>query len=227
MGAGGKATLMKRLILEAQKSDSPILVTGTTNLHSFKNSTGLQTISGYEGIKVSQKDEKILWAKKKLPNDIFHGFSTREIDGIQEKVKKYLIIVKTDGARKRLIKVPNSTEPLIPKKTTHCVAIFNMQSIGQKASSELIHRFELCSQIAKLKKNNKIECSHLANLISYKNGYLSRMPKDSKKILYLSGCLKKDDLKNAEKICKSIEKIGYDMLIFGDTIEKKFFLYGE
>ena len=102
-----------------------------------------------------------------------------------------------------------------------------MQSIGQKASSELIHRFELCSQIAKLKKNNKIECSHLANLISYKNGYLSRMPKDSKKILYLSGCLKKDDLKNAEKICKSIEKIGYDMLIFGDTIEKKFFLYGE
>ena len=26
---------------------------------------------------------------------------------------------------------------------------------------------------------------------------------------------------------ESIEKIGYDMLIFGDTIEKKFFLYGE
>ena len=74
MGAGGKATLMKRLILEAQKSDSPILVTGTTNLHSFKNSTGLQTISGYEGIKVSQKDEKILWAKKNYRMIFFMDF---------------------------------------------------------------------------------------------------------------------------------------------------------
>ena len=227
MGAGGKATLMKRLIIEAQESKNPILITGTTNLHAFKNSTELQIISGYQGIKVWQNDEKIIWTKKKLPNDIFHGFSTEEIDGIQENAKKYLTIVKTDGARKRLIKVPNSKEPLIPTKTTHCVSIFNIQSIGEKASSELIHRFDLCSQIAKFKKNNIINISHLVNLISYENGYLSRMPKDSKKILYLSGCITSEDIKNAQQICKSIEKIGYDILIFGDTIEKKFFLYGE
>tara|TARA_A100001037_G_C15154031_1_gene642383 strand:- start:11107 stop:11790 length:684 start_codon:yes stop_codon:yes gene_type:complete len=227
MGAGGKATLMKRLILEAQECNNPILVTGTTNLHSFKNTKGLKTISGNEGLRILQKDEKIIWTKKKLPNDIFHGFSTVEIDKIQKNAEKHLIIVKTDGARKRLIKVPNSKEPLIPKKTTHCIAIFNVQCIGQKASSKLIHRFELCSQIAELKENNKIDCSHIVNLISYKNGYLSRMPKDSKKILYLSGCLKTEDIKNAEKICKSVQKIGYDIIVFGDTIEKKFFLYGE
>ncbi len=66
MGAGGKATLMKRLILEAQECNNPILVTGTTNLHSFKNTKGLKTISGNEGLRILQKDEKIIWTKKKI-----------------------------------------------------------------------------------------------------------------------------------------------------------------
>lgn len=227
MGAGGKATLMKKLILEAQESNCPILVTGTTNLHSFHNPGGVKTITGFKGMKIWQENESAVWMKKKLPNEIFHGFSTQEIDEIYENEHKYLIIVKTDGARKRLIKIPNSSEPLIPKKTTHCIAIFNVQSIGQKASQELVHRFELCSQIAKFKKNDRIECCHLTRLISYENGYLSKMPNDSKKILYLSGCVKFKDLRNAEKICRSIEKTGYDTVIFGDTIKKNFFLYGE
>jgi len=227
MGAGGKATLIKKLILEAQESNIPILVTGTTNLHSFNNLKEVKTVPVSKELKIWQENKNTIWTKKKFSNEIFHKFSIKEIDTIKKNGFKGLITVKTDGARKRLIKIPNSNEPLIPNKTTHCIAVFNIQSIGQKASPEIIHRFELTSKIAKLEKNTIIKSSHLVRLISYENGYSSRMPKNSKKILYLCGCLNGEDFRNAEKICASIQNNQYDMIIFGDTIKNKFCLYGE
>ena len=37
MGAGGKATATKRLVCELVEARTPVLVTGTTNLHSLEN----------------------------------------------------------------------------------------------------------------------------------------------------------------------------------------------
>jgi hypothetical protein len=45
MGAGGKATLTKRLVIELVAAGTPVLVTGTTNLHSLEDWRGPSTFT--------------------------------------------------------------------------------------------------------------------------------------------------------------------------------------
>ena len=233
MGAGGKATLMKRLIREMLDEPFPVIITSTTNLHALGGENSPPVLLSEDGRAELQSIVQdwsgrgaVVWVEKKLPQDMFRGLEASQVEALHDSDFHGVMIVKTDGARKRLIKAPGPNEPVIPKGATHCILVLGLTAIGQKADDRIVHRMETVRTIAGLKAGEVIEPHHLARLASELDSYPSRLPQNAKRILYLSHCSSKKALQDAQTIFEAIPDGMYDNLLAGDSIAGDFYRKG-
>ncbi len=234
MGAGGKATLMKRIVIELVDSGTPVLVTGTTNLQSLEDWGGPSLLmSDVEREKVDEAAREwaargaVVWVEKKLPRDMFRGIPVEQVENLHGQSEGNVLIVKTDGARKRRIKAPREGEPVIPKGATHCIVVLGLNAVGEKAGPDIVFRFELACRIGGFEEGQTIEARHLAALASHPESYPGRLPAGVKRVLYLSYCVSPDRLALAREIWNSVPAGTFDLLVAGDTVEGKFYLCGD
>ncbi len=233
MGAGGKATLMKRLIREMLDEPFPVIITSTTNLHALGGENSPPVLLSEEGRVELQSVAKdwsgrgaVVWVERKLPQNMFRGLEASQVEALHRSDFHGVMIVKTDGARKRLIKAPGPNEPVIPKGATHCVLVLGLTAIGQKADERIVHRMEKVHAIAGLKAGEVIEPHHLTRLASHPDSYPHRFPPNAKRILYLSHCNSKKALQDAQTIFEAIPDGMYDDLLAGDSITGNFYRKG-
>lgn len=233
MGAGGKATFMKRLVIELVEAGKPVLVTATTNLHSLGDWSGPSLLLGEKEREKASNAAKVwagrgavVWVEKKLPGKMFQGIPIGQVEELHRQSEENIFIVKTDGARKRCIKAPSDTEPLIPECSSHCIVVLGLNAIGRRAEPGIVHRFERACKIGGFQEGQIIEPSHLLALASHPNSYPHRFPAGVKRGLYLSHCTSEIQYAMAEEIWNSIPSGMYDFLLAGDTVEGKFFLGG-
>ena len=233
MGAGGKATLMKRLIREMLDEPFPVIITSTTNLHALGGENSPPVLLSEEGRVELQSVAKdwsgrgaVVWVERKLPQNMFRGLEASQVEALHDSDFHGVMIVKTDGARKRLIKAPGPGEPVIPKGATHCILVLGLTAIGQKADDRIVHRMEKVRAIAGLNAGDIIEAQHLARLASHPDSYPSRLPQNAKRILYLSHCSSKKALQDAQTIFQVIPDGMYDDLLAGDSIAGNFYRKG-
>ena len=80
MGAGGKATLMKRLVRELLDAGTPVIVTSTTNLHGLGAEEGVSLLLSGEGRDRVREAAAawaargpVVWVEKKLPQNMFRA----------------------------------------------------------------------------------------------------------------------------------------------------------
>ena len=234
MGAGGKATVTKRLVIEFVEAATPVLVTGTTNLQSLEDWSGPSLLlSKAERAKADESAREwaargaVVWVEKKLPKNMFLGISVERVEELHAMSGGNVIIVKTDGARKRLIKAPAETEPVIPRGVTHCLLVLGLSAIGQGAGPDIVFRFEASCRIAGFGEGETIAPRHLARLASHPESYPARFPAGTKKILYLSHCVSPDRLRLAEEVCAAMPGSPYDLCVAGDSVEGRFHIIGE
>ena len=178
MGAGGKATLMKRLIREMLDEPFPVIITSTTNLHALGGENSPPVLLSEEGrveLQSAAQDWSrrgaVVWVERKLPQNMFRGLEASQVEALHDSDFHGVMIVKTDGARKRLIKAPGPGEPVIPKGATHCILVLGLTAIGQKADDRIVHRMEKVRAIAGLNAGDIIEAQHLARLASHPDSY--------------------------------------------------------
>ena len=233
MGAGGKATLMKRLIREMLDKPFPVIITSTTNLHALGGENSPPVLLSEEGRVELQSVAKdwsgrgaVVWVERKLPQNMFRGLEANQVEALHRSDFHGVMIVKTDGARKRLIKAPGPGEPVIPKGATHCVLVLGLTAIGQKADDRIVHRMEKVRAIAGLNAGDIIEAQHLARLASHPDSYPHRFPPNAKRILYLSHCSSKKALQDAQTIFQAIPDGMYDDLLAGDSVAGDFYRKG-
>ena len=233
MGAGGKATLMKRLIREMLDEPFPVIITSTTNLHALGGENSPPVLLSEEGrveLQSAAQDWSrrgaVVWVERKLPQNMFRGLEASQVEALHDSDFHGVMIVKTDGARKRLIKAPGPGEPVIPKGATHCILVLGLTAIGQKADDRIVHRMEKVRAIAGLNAGDIIEAQHLARLASHPDSYPSRLPQNAKRILYLSHCSSKKALQDAQTIFQAIPDGMYDDLLAGDSIAGNFYRKG-
>ena len=233
MGAGGKATLMKRLIREMLDEPFPVIITSTTNLHALGSENSPPVLLSEDGRAELQSIVQdwsgrgaVVWVEKKLPQDMFRGLEASQVEALHDSDFHGVMIVKTDGARKRLIKAPGPNEPVIPKGATHCILVLGLTAIGQKATDRIVHRMETVCAIAGLKVGEVIEPHHLTRLASHPDSYPHRFPPNAKRILYLSHCSSKKALQDAQTIFEAIPDGMYDNLLAGDSIAGDFYRKG-
>ena len=233
MGAGGKATLMKRLIREMLDEPFPIIITSTTNLHALGGENSPPVLLSEEGRAELQSAAQdwsgrgaVVWVERKLPQNMFRGLEASQVEALHVSDFHGVMIVKTDGARKRLIKAPGPNEPVIPKGATHCILVLGLVAIGQKADERIVHRMEKVRAIAGLNAGDIIEAQHLVRLASELDSYPSRLPQNAKRILYLSHCSSKKALQDAQKIFEAVPNGIYDYMLAGDSIAGDFYRKG-
>jgi len=233
MGAGGKATLMKRLIREMLDEPFPVIITSTTNLHALGGEDAppvLLSEAGRAELQSAAQDWSgrgaVVWVEKKLPQNMFRGLEASQVEALHASDFSGVMVVKTDGARKRLIKAPGPGEPVIPEGATHCVLVLGLAAIGQKANEKIVHRQEKVRAIAGLEAGEVIGVHHLARLASHPESYPSRFPKGAKRILYLSHCTSQEALQEAQTIFEAVQDGIYDYLITGDSVAGNFYSRG-
>ncbi len=234
MGAGGKATVMKRLVIELVAAGTPVLVTGTTNLQSLEDWSGPSLLlSDAEREKADEAARgwatrgAVVWVEKKLPHDMFRGIPVDQVEDLHRQSGGNVLIVKTDGARKRRIKAPRAGEPIIPKGATHGIAVLGLNAVGEKAGPGIVFRFERSCEIGGFVKGQTIEPRHLAALASHPESYPGRFPAGVKRVLYLSHCTGAERLAQAREIWNAVPSETYDLMITGDTVEGKFYRFGD
>ncbi|MCY4381594.1 MAG: selenium cofactor biosynthesis protein YqeC [Nitrospinae bacterium] len=230
MGAGGKATLMKRLIREMLDEPFPVIITSTTNLHALGGEDAPPVLLSEKGRTELQsaahewsRRGAVVWVEKKLPQNMFCGLEASQVEALHASGFNGVMVVKTDGARKRLIKAPGPGEPVIPEGATHCVLVLGLTAIGQKADKKIVHRMETVRAIAGLDAGEVIGADHLARLASHPESYPSRFPKSAKRILYLSHCTSPKALEDAQAIFEAVPDGIYDYLLTGDSVAGKFY----
>ena len=234
MGAGGKATLMKGLIREMLDEPFPVIITSTTNLHALSGEDAPPVLMSEEGRAELQSVAQdwygrgaVVWVEKKLPQNMFRGLKARQVEKLHRSNFHGVMIVKTDGARKRLIKAPGPGEPVIPEGATHCVLVLGLTAIGRKADERIVHRMERVRAIADLKPGESIKAHHLTMLASHPESYPGRIPKSAKRILYLSHCTSPKALQDAQTIFEAVPDGIYDYLLTGDSIAGNFYSRGQ
>ena len=230
MGAGGKATLMKRLIREMLDEPFPVIITSTTNLHALGGEDAppvLLSEAGRAELQSAAQDWSgrgaVVWVEKKLPQNMFRGLEASQVEALHTSGFDGVMVVKTDGARKRLIKAPGPGEPVIPVGATHCVLVMGLAAIGRTADEGIVHRLEKVRAIAGLEAGEVIGTPHLAKLACHPESYPSRFPNSAKRILYLSHCTSPKALEDAQAIFEAIPDGIYDYLLTGDSIAGNFY----
>ena len=231
MGAGGKATLMKRLLRETLDAPFPVVITSTTNLHGLGGAEGsppvLLSEAGRASLQSAARDWSgrggVVWVEKKLPGNMFRGIEARQAEALRRSGFQGVLIVKTDGARKRLIKAPGPGEPVVPGGATRCVLVLGLSAIGRRADERIVHRMERVREIAALEAGDVIEPLHLARLASHPESYPRRFPPGAKRALYLSRCVSKKALRDARAVFEAVPEGLYDLLAAGDSVAGNFY----
>ncbi len=135
VGAGGKTTVLSKLVEYGRLKGQPIVVTTTTRLYESQ-------VAHYEPIYTHNINE----ADEYCTDRLLHGYcgawfagitGTKVdsldcdlIDGLSKLHPNWQIVVEADGAKEKWLKAPKTTEPVIPSLTKTTIGLVNLQMLG-------------------------------------------------------------------------------------------------
>ena len=171
---------------------------------------------------------RVVWVEKKIPRDMFLGIPVEQVEDLHSRSGGNVLLVKTDGARKRLIKAPSETEPVIPMGATHCFLVLGLTAAGKPAGPDIVFRFERSlphrglfrgrDHCGQTHRRPRLPSRELPRAVSRpgRGGFSN-----------LSHCTSPERVRLAEEIRAQIPEGCYDLCIAGDSIEGRFYLIGE
>ncbi len=225
IGAGGKHTLMYRLSDELVAAGRQVVLTSTTNLHRNVQRTDVATVVADEcddwpgalAAMIGQDSRAVLVASN-LGTNMHRGFEPQTVEKIRDAVPRAVVVVKADGARKRLLKAPGEDEPVYPPGGNLCVLVLSLDAIGKPLDPAHVHRIE---RVRALTDGEQISAQTLIDVIGGHFGYARRFPSPSRRILYLSCCNSPEAERHAREIFAETEDL-FDRQICGDTIDGRY-----
>lgn len=190
VGAGGKTTVLKKLVEYAGHLGYPRMVTTTTKLYQSQ----VDRWYPYVGMDMLIGERHVLHAISE--GHVGAWFGSEEgtkvtsilpstIDVMSELHPSWYIFVEADGAKEKWLKAPNAEEPIIPKYTKQTIGLVNMGILGEPLEEEHVHRVELVEQVLGVKRGTLITPSLLAKLILHPHGLFQRAL--GKKIVFFTG----------------------------------------
>jgi len=114
------------------------------------------------------------------------------------------IILESDGARKKRLKLPKEHEPVISRLTTKTIAVLDIKMTGQQISEENTYNLEAFKELLNKDSGDVLGLEDIVLMISLKDG----MFKDSlgEKFLCINKLENEMDEKNADFIKSKIPK---------------------
>lgn len=138
VGSGGKTSLLYHLAKCYQKQGKTVLLTTTTKMYLPKENA---VLSG-DALEIQQKLKQWRLVVAGIPCG--NGKIEELPKQIWEKVFPMadVVLVEADGAKRLPLKMPNDTEPVLPKECDFLVTVVGLSCLG-KPLAQVCHRWEL------------------------------------------------------------------------------------
>ena len=182
IGGGGKTTLMFALAGELAATGEAVITTTTTRI--FKPSASetflilepdeekliarmLSELKNYRHISLAAED---------LPSGKIGGIRPEIVNRLAKLEPLSYVIVEADGARRKSLKAPNATEPVIPDSTSLVVPVVGIDALGCQLTKENVFRPEIVSWITGLPLGSIISAETIATLVTHTEGIIKGSP---------------------------------------------------
>ena len=174
-GAGGKKTTLYAL---AEQCPGRVALTTTVNCPpppgTWKGEVIIRPASELlELVRTrSRLADRVFFAQPGKRETLVSGVTPGLVERIRNENLFDILLVKADGARRRLIKAPAEREPMYPPGTDLVLYLVSAHAFGRKPESGIAHRPEILAKIAGLPVGASLEPEHVARLLSSESGAL-------------------------------------------------------
>jgi probable selenium-dependent hydroxylase accessory protein YqeC len=230
MGAGGKSTLMNRLADELIVLGGTVVLSSTTNYHRPQSLQSEQILLTHEVIEwperlavLARRWNRLLVLHHELGDAMVKGIDVAAVRTIHEQIPEAIVIVKTDGARKRWFKAPNHSEPVVPPWSQLCITVVNREILGQPLTEALVHRPERVAELTGLHVGDPITPRAVGTVLTHPDTYAPKTPSKARRVVYISHVASPADLVCAEAIAAYLDPTGLDAIVAGDTPSGTFY----
>ena len=227
IGAGGKHTVMTRLSQELAGTGRSVILTSTTNLHRNADFAQVATVLvgdrsdwRYQLNVALAKHRRVILVQSQIGPNMYQGIGADTIDVVSTIAPRAVVLIKADGARKRLLKAPGTDEPVYPQHVDLCVLILSLAAIGKPLNEKYVHRID---HVRALTRGLTIDSQTLIDVILGANGYARHLPPGGRTALYLSNCTTKSLVEATRTISEQTQHM-FQIRLAGDTIEGLFFV---
>ncbi len=221
-GAGGKSTLVRRLVAESREAGLTTLVSATTRL-ALTAAEGLTVIE--DGPRAAATLDAVLRrdgaagiAGAREGPQRWAGLPPTRVSALAARAA--LTLIESDGARGRLLKLPASHEPSVPAATTLLLVVTTPDVLGRPLGQTHVHRLELATASltrAGLDPTAALDLRALGTLLLDERGYRARLPSGARAAVFLNLRLAAlDDAALAELVAQLLT--GYDSVACGSTL---------
>jgi probable selenium-dependent hydroxylase accessory protein YqeC len=136
---------------------------------------------------------------------------------IHAQIPGAIVLLKTDGARKRWFKAPNQSEPVIPPWSQLCITVVNCEILGQPLTEGLVHRPERVAELTGLSPGDPITPQAVANVLSHPDTYVAKIPSSARRVIYISHVRSPEGVAQARAIAACLDRTAIDDVVAGDT----------
>jgi len=230
MGAGGKSTLMNRLADELIVLGCTVVLSSTTNYHRPESLQSEQILLTGEVPEwpeklaaLARRWNRLLVLHHDLGDAMVKGIDVAAVRSIHQHIPDAIVIVKTDGARKRWFKAPNQSEPVVPPWSQLCITVVNREILGRPLTEALVHRPERVVELTGLHVGDPITPQAVGTVLTHPDTYAPKTPPGTRRVVYISHVASQADLVCAEAIAAQLDPTGFDDIVAGDTPNGTFY----
>ncbi|WP_137284680.1 selenium cofactor biosynthesis protein YqeC [Halorussus salinisoli] len=173
VGAGGKKTTLYTLADRVERA----VITATVRIPIFDDNVADVVVTDDPRAAI---EDATTWPLGVVPErereDRYRGYDFEVITALSDEPPANVVLVKADGARTRLLKAPNQSEPQIPSGADTVVPIASAQVVGKPLDSEYVHRPERVAEVTGLEPGHRIRPVDVATVLASENGGRRRVP---------------------------------------------------
>jgi probable selenium-dependent hydroxylase accessory protein YqeC len=230
MGAGGKSTLMNRLADELIVLGCTVVLSSTTNYHRPQSLQSEQVLLTRDVADwpeklgtLARRWNRLLVLHHDLGNAMLKGLDVGAVRRIHAQIPDAIVIVKTDGARKRWFKAPNASEPVVPPWSQLCITVVNCEILGRPLTEALVHRPERVAELTGLHLGDPITPQAVGTVLTHPDTYAAKIPAAARRAIYISHVHSPEDVAQAKTIAACLDRSTIDDLLAGDAPSGTFY----
>lgn len=184
-GAGGKKTVLYAL---ACQFPGRVGITTTVNCPLPPGAWKGEVIIGPEAGLIDsirarlRPAGRVFFAQPGKRETLVSGVTPSLITQIRRERLFEVLLVKADGARRKLIKAPKEGEPDYPPATDLVLYLVSAHAFGRKPEAGIAHRPEILAKVAGLPTDASIGPEHMARLLSSESGALKGLTPETRVI---------------------------------------------
>jgi probable selenium-dependent hydroxylase accessory protein YqeC len=182
VGAGGKTSLMYRLVRELASAGIPVVATTTTKIWEPAEGTVPEVVLGegnashIEALRGVVAGSGMALSGSSVSGGKIIGHRPEFVDSIRTRNPGWVVVAECDGARGRSLKVPAAHEPPLPSLTTVYTVVIGADCLGSAVDSQNVFRPDDVARVAGVGLGAVVDDRIAAATVLSEDSYLGRKP---------------------------------------------------